>query len=231
MRATAPSGAKYVLRDKRGAPPPFKKSESTDTGSLGPDHRETLGYTERDLSKIHDGVQRTAWADKGIKVNPHTIQEATGIPPPNKKQVNAYDARQEWKGGRLETHLIPAPKKSDIQKRRKMRLANKTIIGPEHGHAPVFQGSVKAERGLARKLTEIMKAFRAGSMSREAALKAAVKAIDENQARISEIARKHASRVIGKEISELAPEVAERLERIRTQAVGDFESILKDAAS
>ena len=34
MRATAPSGAKYVLRDKRGAPPPFKKSESTDTGSL-----------------------------------------------------------------------------------------------------------------------------------------------------------------------------------------------------
>jgi hypothetical protein len=211
--ATAPSGAKFILQDKRGAPPPFKKSESTDTGSLGPDHRETLGFTERDLSKVHDDVQRSMWARKA------------------RKQVNAYDARQEWKGGRLETHLIPAPKKSDIQKRRKMQLANKTVIDPEHGHPPVFQGSVAAERGLARKLTDIMKAFRAGNMSRENALREAVKAIDENQARITEIARKRASRVIGKEISELAPEVSQRLEQIRTQAIGDFENILKDATT
>ena len=213
MRATAPSGAKYVLQDKRGAPPPFKKSESTDTGSLGPDHRETLGFVERDLSKIHDGVQRSASAPKA------------------RKQVNAYDARQEWKGGRLETHLIRAPKKSDIQKRRKMQLANKGAIGPEHGHAPVFQGSVKAERGLARKLTEIMKAFRAGKLSREQSLSEGVKAIDQNQARITEIARSKAGRLIGKEISELAPEVSRRLEQIRTQAIGDFENILKDATT
>jgi hypothetical protein len=223
--ATAPSGAKYVLQDKRGAPPPFKKSESTDTGSLGPDHRETLGFVERGLSKVHDNVQRSASA-------------------PESKQVNAYDARQEWKGGRLETHLIPAPKKVDIQKRRRMQLANKAMIGPEHGHAPVFQGSVKAERGLARKLTEIMKAFRAGNMTREAALKAAVQAIDENQSRITDIARRKALPLINetrrkmglpiiKEIPqlELAPEVSRRLEAIRTEAIGDFESILKDAAT
>jgi hypothetical protein len=211
--ATSPSGAKYVLRDKRGAPPPFKPAESTHTGSLGPDHRETLGYLERDLSKVHDDVQRSAFAPKA------------------RKQVNAYDARQEWKGGRLETHLIPAPKKSDIQKRRKMQLANKTVIGPEHGHPPVFQGSVAAERGLARKLTEIMKAFRAGKLSREQSLSEGVKAIDQNQARITEIARSKAGRLIGKEISELAPEVSRRLEQIRTQAIGDFENILKDATT
>ena len=91
--------------------------------------------------------------------------------------------------------------------------------------------STKAERGLARKLTDIMKAFRAGSMSRETALKEAVKAINENQARITEIARKHASRVIGKEILELAPEVSNRLETIRTQALSDFDRILEDANS
>ena len=210
MRSTAPSGAKYLLEDKRGAPPPTKPGENTDTGSLGPDHRETLGFTERDLSKVRDGVKRSAWARK-------------------KKQVNAYDTRQEMKGGRLETHLIRAPKKSDIQKRRKMQVSEKTVIGPKHSHPRVFQGSVKAERGLARKLTEIMKGFRTGKLSREDALREGVKAIDYNQSRITEIARKRAGRIFGKEIMELAPEVSRRLETIRTQAIGDFENILKDA--
>jgi len=212
MRATAPSGAKYVLQDKRGAPPPFRKDESTDTGSLGPDHRETLGYTERDLSKIHDDVQRSASA-------------------PKEKQVNAYDTREEQKGGRFETHLISAPKKADVRKIARMQVAKKEAIGPEHGHARVFQGSVKAERGLARKLTEIMKAFRAGKLSREQALSEVVKAIDQNQARITEIARKKAGQLIGKEISELAPEVNRRLEQIRLSTISDFENILKDAAT
>jgi hypothetical protein len=226
MRATAPSGAKYVLRDKRGAPPPTKPSESTDTGSLGPDHRETLGYTERDLSKIQDDVKRSAWARKA-----------------RKKQVNAYDTREEWKGGRLETHLVSAPKRAQIQQaaregrrpvsssaRAKLRVGRKQF-GPKHTHSDAFRGPVKAERSLAKRLKEILKNFLARRLTRDQALTEGHKAIDENQARITEIARKHASRVIGKEILELAPEVSNRLETIRTQALSDFDRILEDANS
>jgi len=224
MRATAPSGAKYVLQDKRGAPPPFKPAESTDTGSLGPDHRETLGFVERGLSKVHDNVQRSASA-------------------PESKQVNAYDARQEWKGGRLETHLVSAPKRAQIQQaaregrkpisssaRAKLRVGRKQF-GPKHTHSDAFRGPVKAERSLAKRLKEILKNFLAGRLTRHQALTEGHKAIDDNQTRITEIARKHASRVIGKEILELAPEVSNRLETIRTQALSDFDRILEDANS
>ena len=226
MRATAPSGAKYVLRDKRGAPPPTKPSESTDTGSLGPDHRETLGYTERDLSKIQDDVKRSAWARKA-----------------RKKQVNAYDTREEWKGGRLETHLVSAPKRAQIQQaaregrrpvsssaRAKLRVGRKQF-GPKHTHSDAFRGPVKAERSLAKRLKETLKNFLARRLTRDQALTEGHKVIDENQARITEIARKHASRVIGKEVLQLAPEVASRLEQIRTQALSDFDRILEDANS
>ena len=497
MRATAPSGAKYLLRDKRGAPPPFippfepaVAQGNTDTGSLGPDHRETLGYAERDLSKVHDDVRRSMWGRKA-----------------RKKQVNAYDTREEWKGGRLETRLISAPKKAQIREaarlgrkplsssasaklspldvkmvppipskaggkrreasflktlipphdvyvepfaggaalffmlddpgravlndvnprftkvwqwikqatpeqvksmmnrpwaatrerwfhvrdqykpktvddevwqllyvtrhsfmnrgdtwrgnlgspdrersqnsapnwlsrldqykeqlsevkienkdwkeivhqydspntffyfdppyeekfvpdliktlptlkgkwllsfgederlarglsskgmhtfivpvtntinkptgerrtmRRELIAANYPIdvpkdlvfkaafIGPEHTHSDAFRGPVKAERSLAKRLKEILKNFLARRLTRDQALREGHKAIDDNQTRITEIARKHASRVIGKEILELAPEVSNRLETIRTQALSDFDRILEDANS
>jgi hypothetical protein len=90
---------------------------------------------------------------------------------------------------------------------------------------------VKVERSLAKRLKEILKNFLAGRLTRDQALTEGHKAIDENQTRITEIARKHASRVIGKEILELAPEVSNRLETIRTQALSDFDRILEDANS
>jgi hypothetical protein len=90
---------------------------------------------------------------------------------------------------------------------------------------------VKAERSLAKRLKEALKNFLAGRLTRHQALTEGHKAIDDNQARITEIARKHASQVIGKEVLELAPEVASRLEQIRTQALSDFDRILEDANS
>lgn len=102
-------------------------------------------------------------------------------------------------------------------------------VGPRHGHAEGFRGPLKAERSLAKKLTGILKAFLGGKLSRDHALNQARKAIDDNQGRVLEIARKHASRVIGKDILELPPEVVSRYESLRTQALTDFQRILDDA--
>jgi hypothetical protein len=128
----------------------------------------------------------------------------------------------------MRRELIAANYPIDVPKDLVFKAA---AIGPEHRHSDAFRGPVKAEHGLARRLTEIMKAFIAGRLTRSQALTEGHKAIDDNQARITEIARKHARRAIGKEILELAPEVSNRLETIRTQALSDFDRILEDANS
>ena len=206
---------KFVLQDSRGAPPPTGPGGDTNTGALGPDHRETLGYVERDLSKIHDGVKRSAWAQKN--------QPRLPLPKQIRKQVNAYTAKEEWKGGRLETHLARAPKKREIQE------AAKKAIGPKHGHPEVFQGSVQAERGLARKLTGILKAYRERKLSKNAAMRQGLAAIDKNLATVRAIARSHTARMVGKDIATLAPAVERRLNIMRKTHVEDFEEILRDA--
>jgi hypothetical protein len=128
----------------------------------------------------------------------------------------------------MRRELIAANYPIDVPKDLVFKAA---AIGPEHTHSDAFRGPVKAERNLAKRLKEILKNFLARRLTRDQALTEGHKAIDENQARITEIARKHASRVIGKEILELAPEVSNRLETIRTQALSDFDRILEDANS
>lgn len=110
---------------------------------------------------------------------------------------------------------------------RKGRFMNKQA--PEHTHTIAFRGPVKAELSLARKLTSVLRKFRKGLLSRDQALSEGRKAIDANQLRVLEIARKRSSRVIGKEVLELAPEVTSRLEAIRTQGLADFQRIIDDA--
>ena len=122
----------------------------------------------------------------------------------------------------MRRELIAANYPIDVPKDLVFKAA---AIGSEHTHSDTFRGPVKAEYGLARRLTEIMKAFIAGRLTRSQALTEGHKAIGENQARITEIARKHA------DVVELAPEVAGRLEQIRTQALSDFDRILEDANS
>lgn len=291
MRSTAPSGAKYVLRDRRGAPPPAPGEIDTHTTSLGPDHRETLGYVERDLSKIRDGVKRSMWArrkaaiqefggartymfdnkgreqfaSKMVKAGyvelknfanadlmkghwcatcPAMItakQSPTGYacqkfkfpdrpfgccdgwyPKSGLKQVNAYTYREQWKGGRLEPRLVRAPKKREIQ-----QATEKKTVGPRHTHAPVFRGGVTAERGCARKLIRLMKDYRAGKITKNAARREGLKAIDENIAQCREIAQRHTRRISGKDI--LAPAVARRLKLWRKTTFEDFDATLSDA--
>jgi len=113
----------------------------------------------------------------------------------------------------------------------KGRFMNKQLPegAPEHTHSTAFRGPVKAELSLARKLTSILRKFRKGILSRDQALSEGRKAIDANQLRILEIARKRASKVVGKEILELAPEVTSRLEGIRTQGLSDFQRIIDDS--
>ena len=103
-------------------------------------------------------------------------------------------------------------------------------IGPEHAHADkVFYGSVRRERLLAKQLSQILQSYRTGKITRDKALVEGRKAIDANQARVLEIARRKASKVVGKRIIELSPEVSNRLEAIRTQALTDFQRIIDDS--
>jgi hypothetical protein len=203
MRSTAPSGAKFVLQDKRGRPP------GEDTGALGPDHRETLGHVEQNLSKVRDGVKRSAWA-------------------PGKKQVNAYTYKEQWKGGRLEPSLAHPPTKHDIQVARKEQASVKAI-GPRHGHPDVYHGSIAAEKGLAQRLASLLKAYRAGKISKNQFRTLGLAAVDKNLATMKAIHLRQASRIRGKAVTEPSPELVHRWAIIRKTAAEDIDRIIGDA--
>jgi hypothetical protein len=101
--------------------------------------------------------------------------------------------------------------------------------GPKHGHSQFFKGSVRQEQLLSKQLSQILQSYQTGKITRDHALLEGRKAIDGNQTRVLEIARKKASRVVGKRIIELSPEVSNRLEAIRTQALTDFQRIIDDS--
>jgi hypothetical protein len=102
---------------------------------------------------------------------------------------------------------------------------------PEHGHSDAFRGPLQEERGLHRQLKGILTGAIQGSLTRDQALLAARKAIDQNQMAILEIARKRAARVMHKDVIELPPELVSRYESLRVDALKGFQTILDDSAS
>ena len=98
----------------------------------------------------------------------------------------------------------------------------------EHTHSDVFRGAVKQEKSLVKRLNGLVRGVRDGKISKQTALKSAETIITEHQAKVSEIALRHAKRALGKSVNTLSPEVSERLSRVRDETLKSFKGVLDD---
>ena len=97
-----------------------------------------------------------------------------------------------------------------------------------HTHSDVFRGAVKQEKSLVRRLNGLVQAYRTGRITKDAALKGAEEAVAKHQELLTGIALRRAKRVLHKDISTLAPEMTERLGRIREDTLKSFSKIIDD---
>jgi hypothetical protein len=98
----------------------------------------------------------------------------------------------------------------------------------DHGHADVFRGAVKQEQALVKRLNGLVQAYRKGRITKDVALSGAEEAVNKRQALLTDIALRRAKRALRKDISTLAPEMTERLGKIREETLKSFSQVLAD---
>ena len=98
----------------------------------------------------------------------------------------------------------------------------------DHVHSDVFRGAVKEEKSLVRRLNGLVKAYREGRLSKEAALKGAMEVEAKRQAVLSEIVLRHAKRVLHKDVNVIPPEMNESFTKRREENLKYFGKILDD---
>jgi hypothetical protein len=79
-------------------------------------------------------------------------------------------------------------------------------------------------------LNGLVQAFRNKRISKEAALAAAEEAVTKRQALLTEIALRRAKRALKKDVTNLPPEMTERLTKIREETLKSFSTVLDDVA-
>jgi len=159
---------------------------------------------------------------KGKRDTPN-VPLATG--PKKKKPQKILGATGATGPQRESMGFLDNPDNLTISARVK-QLEEKSIS--RHDHSDIFYGAVTSERTLHSKLAKLAKRFKNGELKKEEALFLGMKAIDENQVKIAEIARNKANKTFGVNIDKLSPEVEARLKTIRKQTYEDFSRVMDD---
>jgi len=97
-----------------------------------------------------------------------------------------------------------------------------------HTHSDVFRGAVKQEHSLVKRLNGLVHAVRDGKISKPTALKSAEEIITEHQAKVSDIALRHAKRALGKSVNTLSPENVKNNAEIKDRQLTYFKAALDD---